>query len=508
DVEPFDETADAMPDDYVVEKIGLDRYVRTVAASLVPAPRGSSAWLREQHMAWQLRLLRRRYKSVLFVCDIGHLVRVAQFYMGQCESVTQPVPSRDAFVAHLDEASLGRALRETPYLVHLYENARETGELADGWKFDKLEALRSLFLTAEQTYRKRYKEEITLTQWRALLQYTRNLALMHMHVCPESYEVVVGAKNIVDGDFGATVHEIAFSYPPQRDFSPFPILHLLPRDRGRLGDEDETLWLKPRPPRSPEHTVKVRFRRRATRRERKVWRELWDRSFHYGICSWPPEDKIQENFMRYVRKRALQVVSEDKKRVEEFTTSFCDGLDIRETMRNWHRRQIYVQYTPPPRGQVGPVVLIFADEPIERVDSWRETLYAEHQNESDISFYADPLGGHVVGPGICETHFRGILSVFPAKRIPDVWLNPTIDEYPWCSEKLLAAAIFYSDFRYVAYVAAKPPSAAMRQLASYNSREIIYLPISMFARLTLRKIRKFHILDGHHVRTYAADYIS
>jgi hypothetical protein len=136
------------------------------------------------------------------------------------------------------------------------------------------------------------------------------------------------------------------------------------------------------------------------------------------------------------------------------------------------------------------------------------TLYAEHQNESDISFYADPLGENVVGPGICRTHFRGILSVYPAKRIPDVWTNPAIEEYPTCAETLLAAGILYSDARYVAYVAAKPPPAHLRQMAGHLGHEIIYIPIATFSRQMLRKIRKFHILQGHHIRDFAGDYIT
>jgi hypothetical protein len=508
DVEPFDEPGVPMPDDYVIEKIGLDAYTRATVASLVPSQPGQSSRLREQHMAWRLRQLNDRYESVLFVCGIGHVIRIAQFYRSGGEQAMRSDPPRDVFIAHLAAGSLGRALREIPYLVHLYEAARANGELNGSWHFDKLEAVRSLLLTAEQTYTERYKEDINVTQWRTLLQYTRNLALTQLNVCPEFYEVVVGAKSVVDGDYGAVVHEIASSYPFQRDYSPHPMLELLPHDHGRLGQSDERHWLKPRPPRPPEHSIRVRFRRRPTPRECTMWRELWNRSFHAGICSWPPEDKIQEDFMAYVRKRALQVVSEDKKQVVEFTTSFYDGLDIRETMRNWHERKIFVQYTPPPRGQVGPVVIIFENEPIERIDSWRVTLYAEHQNESDISFYAEPLGEHVVGPGICRTYFRGIISVFPARRIPDVWTNPMIEEYPTCAEKLLAAAILYSEARYIAYVAPQPPPAAMRQMAGYNRREIIYLPIFTFSRRMLRKIRKFHILDGHHVRAFAADYIT
>lgn len=509
DVEPFDEPVFSMPDDYVVDSIGLEAYARTVVASVAPSRPGDTTYRREQHMAWRLRQLRRRYGAILFVCGVGHLGRIYQLYTGDGEQASLGKPPGNVFLAHVGERSLVRALREIPFVVHLYEQARARAKLADNWRFDKLDAIRTIFLRAEARYRKTYKEEINLTQWRSLIQYTRNLALTQMNVCPEFYEVVVGAKSTVDGDFGAIVYEIASSYPPQTDYSRHQVLDLLASDRGKLGDGDERHWLRPRPPRLPEQSVRVRLRRRPpTVRQRKIWRELWDYCSAWGICSWPPEDKIQEDFMSHVRKRVLQVVSEEKKLVTEFTTSFLDGLDVRETMRNWHEGKIYVQYKPPPRGRVGPVVLIFENEPIENMDSWRTTLYAEHQNESDISFYADPLGENIVGPGICRTQFRGILSVYPAKRIPDVWTNPTIDEYPTCAEKLLAAAIFYSDERYIAYVAPEPPPRYMKQLAGYNGREIIYLPLCTFSRRTLRKIRKFHILAGHHIRAFAADYIA
>ena len=36
--------------------------------------------------------------------------------------------------------------------------------------------------------------------------------------------------------------------------------------------------------------------------------------------------------MDYVRKRALQVLTDDRKQVLEFSTSVLDGLELRETL--------------------------------------------------------------------------------------------------------------------------------------------------------------------------------
>jgi hypothetical protein len=70
------------------------------------------------------------------------------------------------------------------------------------------------------------------------------------------------------------------------------------------------------------------------------------------------------------------------------------------------------------------------------------------------------------------------------------------------------AAVDYSIETHVVYVAAGPPSGWCQSFASKLGKKIIYLPIGTFSPVTLKKIRQFHVLDGHHVRRYAREYIS
>ena len=42
----------------------------------------------------------------------------------------------------------------------------------------------------------------------------------------------------------------------------------------------------------------------------------------------------------------------DLARTEKFTTSLKDGLDIRETLRNWHTGSLYVKEIPPSKGSL------------------------------------------------------------------------------------------------------------------------------------------------------------
>jgi len=69
------------------------------------------------------------------------------------------------------------------------------------------------------------------------------------------------------------------------------------------------------------------------------------------------------------------------------------------------------------------------------------------------------------------------------------------------------AALDYSVEQHVVYVSATLPSGWCRSIAARLGKKIIYLPISMFSPVTLKKIRQFHVLDGHPVRTYARHYL-
>jgi hypothetical protein len=393
-------------------------------------------------------------------------------------------------------------------VTFLFEQSREELELSGDAMFDKLGAVQTIFEIAERTYQSANKESINLTQWKALLQYTRNLSLIRGRLRPDLYEISVGARGIVDGDYGYEVYELASSYPPQEDKATDLPWFRIRNGRGAVQGREERFRLLARWQEPPMETVRLGFRRRPTKELRQYWKEQWDHSIHFGICSWPPEDDVQERFMDYIRKRALRIVTEDRRQVQEFSTSLLDGIDIRETTRNWHTGKLFVQSTPPPLGRVGAVVLVFHDEPLEEAEySWRTTLYAEHQNESDISFYAIPLGEHVVGPRICRTEFGGILSIFPAWGIPDVWGFQLGEQITTCGDALLTAAILFSPDHYVAYVSPKPPRPVLKELAAAYKKHILYMPLHTFSQSHLKKIRRFHILDGHDVRGWARDYI-
>ncbi len=505
-----------LPDDWMIEKVGLETYAGIVLPHLASKSEGpgeaAEARRRGRRMAARLVDLARRHRRVLCVLGLGHFAAVRgdvealwgePLLDGGLEADDYP-RLEGCRLAHLHRESIPEILRETPYFAYLREVDRD--EKAGGRaRFDKSKAVGELFRRAERRYRDRYRQSISLTASRALYQYTRNLALTGGRLQPECYELVVAAKSAIDGDFGYEVHELARSYPFQETEAGLPTLRVH-RGRASLSDREERFQASPAWGAWPTERFKVRLRRRPPEELKIFWREQWRRTDLSGICSWPPEDERQERFMMFLRKRALEVVTSDKRQVLEFTTSLLDGLDLRETLRNWHSGKLYVHQTPQPQGRVGAVILIFDDPANDARYPWRCTLYAENQNESDISFYATPLGENVVGPNISRTEFGGLLSIYPSTRIPDIWrVAPA--HFEASASGLVAAGICFSEDRLVAYVAARPPESWAKRLAARFGKRLIYLPLAALSAERLKRIRSFHILNGRHARSYAADYI-
>ena len=85
-----------------------------------------------------------------------------------------------------------------------------------------------------------------------------------------------------------------------------------------------------------------------------------------AICSYPPEDLVIEDYGRFLKKKAKSMVSEERSRTEPFTTSILDGIDLRETIRNWHEGKIYVRQLDRITGEVGAAIVIFDEDRDDR----------------------------------------------------------------------------------------------------------------------------------------------
>ncbi len=507
DTEGYPIDRSPMPDSYALKRIGHYLYCK----AYLEINKGGSGLkediLRERHMAYHLQNLRKRYKRILFVFGLSHLPGILRFVKETQVEVIGRRRREGVGIAHLHKESTREVLSEMPYLEAEYEKARKENRLDD---FDRLKINYRLIEEAAEAHFRKNKEQITPNQKIILHRFARNWALLTGRLVPDFYQLIIAARGVADDNFAYEVWEKGSDYPFQKESSELPVLRVRGEDlflnekRIRFHRRIKTLRKRIRP-------IPVSIRRKEVE---KRYAEKWSKEFgKYTICSYPPEDVVVEGFGDYVRKKAFHIKTQENIQIVPFTCSLLDGIDIRETIRDWiaGKKRIYVREERPFRGKIGSVVIIF-DPDIPDKDGrekfpWCVTWHGEHKDESDMAFYSTPAGEQIVGPGISKCYYGGFMLTYPPMRVYDIWKDETYDIARNKPERLLIAALDYSLEKYVVYVAPDPPSGRCQSVASRLGKKIIYIPLGAFSKLMLNKIREFHVLDGHHVRRYAHLFI-
>ena len=408
----------------------------------------------------------------------------------------------------VDPASLVFFLGELPFITALYERGRRELTADDNLSIDGVKELVLVARDRLRVDRPKLADRVTPQLLSLYFQYVRNLTLLDRRLAPDLFNLILAARQTAGDDFALAVAETAREYQiagaqTQPDETPFGPL--------RMGIDQAEVpgsGLAPLVSRLPGPALRWRsitLKRRPPEADRCRWKQRWD---PFGQCSWPPEDDRVESFHRHVRDQARATLGADLARSEKFTTSVKDGLDIRETLRHWHSREIYVKVIPPDRGSVEAVVFLFDVPADPQLYTHRATWYAEHPQESTLAFFATDPMKDMVGPGIARAQYGGALFLFPPRPVPDIWLDPRLDSLAdTLEERLLAAACMHSRERHVALVSPRPPSPSWRRLVKRFNRKLIHLPLSRFGGQTIDRVRTFHVLNGKRVRTYAADFI-
>ena len=346
------------------------------------------------------------------------------------------------------------------------------------------------------------------------LQYARNLALLDRRLTPDLYILVTAARQLGGDQFATALIETAKEYGQDLRESQsassemreiLDVSETLSFGIGRAEFPDGSiLRMKSRLPGPPQTWRTLRLRPKPAPTKRRDWAQRWN---PLKQCSWPPEDTRIESFNLHVREQAKALMGADLARTEKFTTSVKDGIDLRETLRHWHKREIYVKEIPPARGRIEVVVFLF-DTPADPAKySWQATWFAEHEEESTLCFYATPFRGGLVGPGIAQSLYGGAMFLFPPRPISDIWTDRRLTFTAGLEERLLAGALLHSQERFVAVVSPRRPTARWRLLARRFRKQLVHIPLSRFSTQTVDRLRRFHVLNGHEVRSYAAKFI-
>jgi hypothetical protein len=482
---------DTYPDTYALTAIPCDQYVE--AYRVYPQPRTPEIEQYAEGIAWKLQGAD-PFANVLVVISLNLLDPVLD---AMERPQTEPRRRRraDLQLVNPHPDCLGEITLEYPFLQERYEKARLENACPDRRRV-QMELLRE----SEAAYEVNTGEKMQAWQRRLLARYSRNLALVNQDLTASLYDITISARSIVDENYAWDVWETASRYAAQQTDTDIETVNI-------AGEE---VWL---------NTRRIRLRRRLPSTKRRMgsfglkkrkkekapgeWAAELNGS---SICSYPPEDILIEDFGRFLKKKGKSMLSEERATIEPFTSSLLDGIDLRETIRNWHEGKIFVRNMQKIHGEVGSVIVIFDDDRDGRYD-YMTTWLGEHQNESDMAFYSTQPFEHLVGPGIGRAEYGGFLMSLPARRMYDVWADPDYDFAESKGERLLLAGMDYSVQKYVVYVASKPPRSVFRNIAARFGRTIVYIPMGQLSPVTMKKLRVVHVLDGYDKRDHAKEYI-
>ncbi|MDZ4687595.1 MAG: hypothetical protein SH850_21190 [Planctomycetaceae bacterium] len=496
----FDVYAGVLPDPYALKQVATEKFAAAVLPSIPPLDKGQPQ-ARAAHMARRLHELEQRYERILFVCSLLDWPWIREAYVEQRASHAEDDAVEETETYTIDPRTSLFVLGELPYITGLYERARAELDSDENLSVDGVKAL---VLAARDRYRKELgnrARKISPKLLQTYFQYVRNLSLIEQRLTPDFYTLMVAAQQILGDQFAQSLAETAREYPYTRGL-PWPAMSF-GVNRGKLPD-GTLLDLKCRLPGPVVQWRSLKLKPQPLKLDQLSWQMRWN---PYHQCSWPPEDVAIEKFRTHVKDTALALIGTDLARSEKFSTSLKDGLDIRETLRNWHTGDLYVKVLPPTRGSLDCVIMLF-DPPADPRDyPWRVTWHAEHHDESTLALFATDFRTTMVGPGIGQASYGGSVFLFPPRPVPDIWRNKRFDFCDTLEERLIAGACFHAEERHVALLSPVAPGVGWKRIAKKFGKKLVHVPMSRFSQELLQQLRIFHVLNGTQIRTYASHFI-
>ncbi|MDZ4796737.1 MAG: hypothetical protein SGI92_01140 [Bryobacteraceae bacterium] len=484
------------PDSYALHATGYDRYVAMYREARRPRSKEIEAHARA--IAWKLQGTNPFVPTAVVISLILLDAVIAALNEPQ-EDPDTGTPRRDIEMINPHPDCLGEILIEYPFLQSRYEDHRMLLDDVDSIRRPhvQLDVLRH----AETTYESNTGEKIVHWHRRLMAKYTRNLAAANGDLTCSIFDMCVAARSIVDDNYGWEVWESANRYPAQKVQSDLETVSL---SADTVYRNSKHMRLRRRLPRFKQQVRPSSLKKRKKEAYQGEWAQQLNGT---SICSYPPEDLVIETYGKFLKQKAKSLLSEERSRVEPFTTSMLDGIDLRETIRNWHDGRLRVRNSERISGEVGSVIVIFDEDRTGDKYPYLTTWLGEHQNESDMAFYSTFPFSHIVGPGIGRAEYGGFLMTLPPRRLYDVWADPDYDFTENKAERLLMAGLDYSVERMVVYVASKPPRSIFRSMAARMGHQILYIPLGQLSPAKLKKVRVVHVLDGYDKRDQAKDYL-
>jgi len=501
--EVFDPDSSVFPDAFALRETTIERFC-AAALPAIPGPSSSQRRDRIEFMARRLSDLKQKYSNIVCLCDLQDWPWLREAIVTGFDQEAVDLPRVKVAPAEnyaVDPRTLLFFLGELPFITGLYENARQS---LDDDSSLVVDGIKEMMISTRQSYladlgnRARKIPPLLLSQ---CLKYIRNQTLLARRFSPNFYTIASASQQVMGDQYTIHLVEAAKNYPYEEPL-PWPML--------RMGIDKAfipgfgPMAMTSRLPGSPVEWQTLELNRRAKKMDQRKWKTRWN---PYGQCSWPEEDTRIESFRNRVIERAQGMIGADLARTEKFTTSMMDGIDLRETLRHWYDGSLYVKVQPPTIGHLDATVMLFDNEPDPREYSWRATWFAEHDEESTLAFFATPFQKEMLGPGVAVSTYGGALFLFPPRHIADIWEDERLDLADTLEQRLVAAACLHSQSKHVALLSWSAPGIAFKKIAKLFKKALVHVPLGHFSDSVVQQLRTFHVLNGKHVRSYAAHFI-
>jgi hypothetical protein len=551
DVRVSDRHWSRLPDPHSIHVLGSETYLEIVRRLSSDTTASPTDVLREQGMAYHLRRAAATgVRPILAIVGAGHAERVAKHLQGPTVPPLARQRRSSVVVRHIHPESLTAVMRDPP-LAHAVFEILRSGNLPHEPNFEaciarRLELVRDgLPILSGDTTRGDVERETALAAWAAhhgvrfgddgarrvdrtalgdvvwrvaaaswedqtrstaepwqkklFFDFASRYTKVQGQLAPGLYEWVVAARGVGDDNLAWETFSAARCYPWQHEPTEIETARI---DGDMLDLGSRSVRFRRRFLRVKQRLVPVRTR--PTTDNPTEWLEAFDAT---GICSYPPEDLVIEDYGRFLQRKAVSILSAETSRSEPFTTSMLDGLDLRETMLRWYEGRVWVQELGHAPGNAGAAVAIFDEDPEEARYPYLLSWLGEHDQESDMAFYATDPTLQIVGPGIMRATYGGFMLSYPPGRLFDVWADPDYRSARSKVEVLLMAAIDYSQEKLVVHLAPAAPAEPMRAYASRRGKRIVHIPLGSVSPVTIRRIRVVHILAGRDKREIAKNYV-
>ena len=186
---------------------------------------------------------------------------------------------------------------------------------------------------AEAKYTASTGEKLAHWQRRMIARYTRNLAHISGDLVASVYDLAVAARSVVDDNYGWEVWQMANRYLAQQEISDLETVRL---SASEIWINTKRLRIRRRLPRPKQRLKPAGLKPRKREKTPGEWAKPDHRRRDLLLSAGGSGDRRIRPFLK---KKAKAMLSEERVRVEPFTTSILDGIDIRETIRNWHQPQ-------------------------------------------------------------------------------------------------------------------------------------------------------------------------